>query len=174
VIFDEMSIVGAYVVSSEPVRDERGYFATVFDVDAFHARGLVTRVAQCSTSFNTVKGTLRGMHYTDPPEIKLVRCARGRVFDVVVDLRPESASYRAWAAAELSPANSRALYVPAGVAHGFYTLEDESEVQYQISRRYDPTAGRGVRWDDPAFGIQWPGAPVVIADRDRSYPDVDA
>jgi dTDP-4-dehydrorhamnose 3,5-epimerase len=173
VIFDETSVAGAYVVRLEPIVDERGYFATVFDAAEFAARNLVTDFVQCSMSFNTVEGTLRGMHYADPPEVKLVRCTRGRVLDVALDLRPESPTYRQWAAEELSAANERAMYLPAGVAHGFYTLEDETVVLYQISELYDPSAARGVRWDDPAFGIQWPGVPTVMSERDRSYPDTE-
>ena len=172
--FEPTTVEGAFVVERALIEDERGHFATIFGADEFRAHGLVTDFAQCNTSFNTLKGTLRGMHYADPPEVKLVRCTAGRVFDVALDLRPESPSYRQWAAAELSPGNGRAMYVPVGVAHGFYTLEDASEVLYHISLLYDPAAGRGVRWDDPAFGIGWPGPPSVISDRDRSYPDVDA
>jgi dTDP-4-dehydrorhamnose 3,5-epimerase len=171
--FEPTRVEGAFVVERDVVADERGHFATIFRVDEFRAHGLATEFAQSSTSGNAVKGTVRGMHYSDPPEVKLVCCTAGRVFDVVLDLRPDSPSYREWAAAELSPGNGRAMYVPAGVAHGFYTLEDESEVLYQISLLYDPGTGRGVRWDDPAFGIEWPGVPSVISDRDRNFPDVD-
>jgi dTDP-4-dehydrorhamnose 3,5-epimerase len=169
VIFEPVSVDGVFIVQPEPITDERGYFARVFCADEFVAHGLTANVAQCSISFNPSKGTLRGLHYADPPEEKLVRCTRGRIFDVVVDVRPESPSYRRWTSAELSADNAHAFYVPAGVAHGFYTLEDDCEVLYQISTRYDADAARGVRWDDPAFGIDWPGAPTLISERDRSY-----
>jgi dTDP-4-dehydrorhamnose 3,5-epimerase len=171
--FEPTDVEGVFVVDRDVVPDERGHFATIFREDEFSAHGLATGFAQCNTSLNTRAATLRGMHFADPPEVKLVRCIRGRVFDVVLDLRPESPSYRRWAAAELSAGNGRAMYVPVGVAHGFYTLEDESEVLYHLSRLYDPEAARGVRWDDPAFDIEWPGEPAVISDRDRSFPDVD-
>jgi dTDP-4-dehydrorhamnose 3,5-epimerase len=172
VIFAPTDVEGVFVVERDLIEDERGHFATIFREDEFAARGLVSEFAQCNTSRNTVKGTLRGMHYADPPEVKLVRCTRGRVFDVVLDLRPDSPSYRKWDGAELSPDNGLAMYVPTGVAHGFYTLEDDSEVLYHISLLYDPGAARGVRWDDPAFGIQWPGKPTVISERDHSFPDI--
>ena len=159
----------------EPERheDERGYFARTFCVDELAAQGLETRVAQCSVSWNRRAGTLRGMHYQVPPheEVKLVRCSRGALYDVLLDLRPSSTSYRAWQAFELSARNGHGLYVPAGVAHGFQTLVDDTEVSYQISSPYQPAAARGIRWDDPAFRIKWPTCESrIISERDRGFP----
>ena len=173
-IFRETPIPGAYLIELEPLVDERGSFARTFAVDEFEAHGLETRVVQCNTSVNDRAGTLRGMHYQVPPraEAKLVRCARGAIFDVVVDLRPESPTYCAWYGAELSAANGRMLFVPVGLAHGFQSLEDDTEVLYQMSEAYSPEHARGVRWDDPAFGIEWPeAAERTISPRDREYPD---
>ena len=172
--FVETPLPGAYVVEPEPAGDERGLFARTFCREEFAALGLDTRVAQCSTSYNRRRGTLRGLHYqAEPyPEAKLVRCTAGSVYDVVVDLRPESHAFRRWFAVELTASSRRALYVPAGVAHGFQTLEDDSEVFYQISEFYHPELARGVRWDDPTFGVRWPEAGArVISERDRAYPD---
>ncbi len=172
--FTELALPGLYLVESEPVSDERGFFARTWCHDEFQARGLSTDIAQCSVSFNLRKGTLRGMHYQAAPhaEIKVIRCNRGAFFDVLVDLRPESPTYAQWTAQELSARNGRMLYVPAGLAHGFQTLEDETEVYYQISERYAPDCARGVRWNDPAFGIEWPDVEVrILSERDRQYPD---
>jgi dTDP-4-dehydrorhamnose 3,5-epimerase len=145
-------------------------------VEEFASRGLDTRVDQCSTSFNAREGTLRGMHYQVAPhgESKLVRCTRGAIYDVAVDLRPDSSTYLGWFGLELSADNGCALFVPEGCAHGFQTLADTSEVLYQISTPFVPDAARGVRWDDPAFGIEWPAAPPggrTMASRDAGYPD---
>ena len=169
-------IAGVLVVETEPAHDERGYFARTFDDEVFarHGAPLVTR--QCSTSFNARRGTLRGLHYqTDPaPETKLVRCTRGAIFDVVVDLRPGSPTFRQWLGLELTAENASALLIPPHCAHGFLTLGDASEVLYQIDTPYAPELSRGVRWNDPAFAIGWPFEPHVIAPRDASYPDFDA
>jgi dTDP-4-dehydrorhamnose 3,5-epimerase len=166
-------LADAYVVELEPLRDERGWFARTFDVEGFAAAGLDTRIAQCNTSFNARAGTLRGLHYQAEPhaEAKLVRCTRGAVFDAIVDLRPGSATYCRWFGLELRADGTDSLYVPSGFAHGFQTLEDASEVHYQMSYHYVPEAARGVRWDDPAFGIEWPAPPSTISDRDGTYPD---
>ena len=173
----ETKLKGAYVVEPEPAGDERGLFARTFCRDEFAALGLDTRVAQCSTSYNRRRGTLRGLHYqAEPyPEAKLVRCTAGSVYDVVVDLRPESHAFRRWFAVELTASSRRALYVPAGVAHGFQTLVAGAELLYMIDRPYAPGAARGVRWDDPALGIEWPDAPDgrTMSERDRGYPDFD-
>jgi dTDP-4-dehydrorhamnose 3,5-epimerase len=173
VTFEPTAIPGVVVVRPERFADARGHFARTWDGDELAAHGLNPRVVQCSTSFNARAGTLRGMHYQAAPhaEAKLVRCTRGRVFDVALDLRPGSPTFRQWAGAELSAENGAALYVPEGCAHGFLTLEDASEVFYMISAPYAPEAARGARWDDPAFGIRWPAAPRVIHDRDAGYPD---
>jgi dTDP-4-dehydrorhamnose 3,5-epimerase len=174
--FTETAVAGALVVEPDRIEDERGFFARTFSTDEFAARGLDSRVDQCSTSFNTRAGTLRGLHYQQAPheEVKLVRCTRGAVYDVTVDLRADSPTYLRWAGVELSADNGRALFVPEGCAHGFQTLVDASEVLYQISTPWVPTAARGVRWDDPAFGIDWPPEPPhgrTMSARDAEYPD---
>jgi dTDP-4-dehydrorhamnose 3,5-epimerase len=171
--FEELPLAGTFVVSPERHRDARGWLARTFCRDEFAARGLVADFVQCSTSFNARSGTLRGMHFQRAPhaETKLVRCTRGAVFDVLLDLRPDSATFRCWHAVELSEANGVAAYIPAGLAHGFQSLTDASEVLYQITERYAPEASAGVRWDDPAFGIDWPILPPIMADRDAGYAD---
>jgi dTDP-4-dehydrorhamnose 3,5-epimerase len=173
-IFRETPIAGAYLIELEPLVDERGSFARTFAVDEFEAHGLDTRVVQCNTSVNVRAGTLRGLHYQVPPraEAKLVRCVRGSVYDVLVDLRPDSATYCGWHGIELSASNGRSLFVPVGIGHGFQTLEDDTEVLYQMSEQYSAEHARGVRWDDPAFGIEWPEVPErTISKRDREYVD---
>jgi len=165
-----------FVVALEPIGDERGWFARTFDRELFRAHGIDDAVVQCNVSANARAGTLRGMHWQEAPhgEGKLVRCQRGALYDVALDLRRDSSTYLQWFAAELTPANGRSLFIAAGVAHGFQTLADDTEVHYQMTAPYVADAARGVRWDDPAFGIAWPEAPPggrVIAERDRSYPD---
>jgi dTDP-4-dehydrorhamnose 3,5-epimerase len=174
--FIQTPLPGAWLIELDPLGDERGWFARTFDADEFAQRGLNPDVAQCNASFNVKRGTLRGMHYqTDPHgEPKLVRCARGAIFDVAIDLRPDSATRARWHGVELSAENRRAFYIPAGLAHGFQTLTGDCEVYYQMGRRYVPEAARGVRWNDPAFAIEWPPAPPegrTISERDSSYPD---
>ncbi|HXQ28116.1 MAG TPA: dTDP-4-dehydrorhamnose 3,5-epimerase [Gemmatimonadales bacterium] len=172
-IFHETALPGAYVIEPERREDERGFFARVWCEREFAAHGLETRIAQCSISLTTRRGTLRGMHYQRPPheEVKIVRCTRGGIHDVIIDLRPDSATFLQHFAVALTAENRGSLYVPRGFAHGFQTLEDDTEVSYQISAFYVPDAARGVRWDDPAFGIAWPIADPILLDRDRSYPD---
>jgi dTDP-4-dehydrorhamnose 3,5-epimerase len=172
-IFTGTNIDGVWVIDAERLEDERGFFARTWDADEFTEQGLNPELTQCSISYNLARGTLRGMHYQAAPheEAKLVRCTAGAIFDVALDLRPGSPTFKAWFGVELSAQNRRALYVPEGCAHGFLTLEDDSEVHYQISQAYMPDAARGVRWDDPAFAISWPGEVVVINERDRSYSD---
>jgi dTDP-4-dehydrorhamnose 3,5-epimerase len=172
-IFRKTGIGGAWVIEAERLEDERGFFARMWDIDEFAEQGLNPRVAQCSISYNRARGTLRGLHYQVAPheETKLVRCTSGSLFDVVVDLRPDSSTFKAWYGVELSAENRLALYVPEGCAHGFLTLGDECEVHYQISEFHAPEAARGVRWNDPAFGIVWPDEVIVMNERDRSYPD---
>lgn len=167
------SVQGAYIVEVEPRTDERGLFARTFCQREFERRGLETRIAQCNLSFNPRRGTLRGLHFQRAPhaEAKLVRCTRGRVFDIALDLRSDSATYKRWHGAELSAENHAALYIPPGCAHGYLTLEDSCEVSYQVSEFYDPASEGGVRWDDPAFSIRWPIAVEVISAKDRGYPD---
>jgi dTDP-4-dehydrorhamnose 3,5-epimerase len=172
----EIPIPGAYLIEYEPFTDERGWFARTFDSDVLATHGLEPAVVQCSTSFNARAGTLRGMHWQEQPhgEVKHVRCTRGAIFDVIVDLRKDSPSYCRWFGVELTPDNGRAFYIPVDVAHGFQTLEDASEVSYQMSYHYVPEAARGVRFDDPAFGIDWPEPPGgnrQMSERDRTYPD---
>lgn len=167
------AIDGVVQVELEPVSDERGSFARLHCPEAFATAGHAFIPAQTSLSRNTQALTLRGMHYEAPPraEAKLVRVTRGRAFDVAVDLRPDSPTYRRWVGAELSADNGRAMLIGAGMAHGFLTLEPETDVLYQIDRMFEPGHGRGVRWDDPAFGIAWPAKPLVISRRDAEYPD---
>jgi dTDP-4-dehydrorhamnose 3,5-epimerase len=176
VLFRETPVIGAVVVEPTRIEDERGFFARTFSAEEFATRGLDARVDQCSTSFNPRAGTLRGLHYQADPhgEAKLVRCTRGAIYDAAVDLRPGSPTYLRWFGLELSADDRRALFVPEGCAHGFQTLVDATEVLYQISTPYVPEAGRGVRWDDPAFGIEWPPAPAggrTMSQRDAEYPD---
>jgi dTDP-4-dehydrorhamnose 3,5-epimerase len=173
VILRPTSLEGAVVVEPEPIIDERGFFARIFSRDEFASAGLDGGVAQCSVSFNAAPGTLRGLHYQAAPhaESKLVRCTSGSIYDVIVDLRRESPTYCGWFAIELSAANRLGLFVPKGMAHGFQTLSADSEVHYQISENYEPSAARGVRWDDARFGIVWPSATRVMSERDRTYPD---
>jgi dTDP-4-dehydrorhamnose 3,5-epimerase len=174
--FIETPLPGAWLIELEPIADDRGWFARTFCTEEFAARGLDPAVVQCNASFNSRSGTLRGMHYQAEPhgEAKLVRCTRGAIFDALVDLRPESPAFCRWTGCALTATNGRMLYAPAGTAHGFVTLADDSEVLYQMSHRYVPDAARGVRFDDPAFGIEWPVAPAVVSERDRSYPDFRA
>jgi dTDP-4-dehydrorhamnose 3,5-epimerase len=168
-------LAGAYLVELEQLEDERGFFARSFCQNEFHALGLDTVVAQCNVSFNRRRGTLRGLHYQAAPhaEAKLVRCTRGAVWDVIVDLRKDSLTVRQWHAAELTADNRRALYIPAGFAHGFQTLADDSEVLYQMSEFYHPESARGVRWDDRTLAIRWPIKDAVISPRDRAFPTLD-
>jgi dTDP-4-dehydrorhamnose 3,5-epimerase len=172
--FTPTPLAGAFVIDLVPLADERGFFARTWCRKEMEAQGLDGGLVQASVSFNRAAGTLRGMHFQAPPheETKVVRCTRGAVHDVILDLRPASATFRRWFAAELSAENHRALYVPAGFAHGFQTLAPDTEVLYQMSEFHHPESARGVRWDDPAFGIGWPSAPSrTISEKDRSYPD---
>lgn len=170
--FHETAIGGVWVVEPERFADERGFFARTWDTREFADHGLNGRLVQCSVSFNVRRGTLRGLHYQAAPheEAKLVRCTSGAVYDVAVDLRAGSETLGRWVGVELSPQNRLALYVPEGCAHGFLTLADGSEVAYQMSEFHFPDASRGVRYDDPAFAINWPGDVLVVNERDRSYP----
>jgi dTDP-4-dehydrorhamnose 3,5-epimerase len=173
VLFESLSVVGAFLITPETVEDERGYFARTWDRREFAKRGLNPNVAQCNTSYNHRRGTLRGMHYQSAPheETKLVRCTKGAIYDVVLDLRTDSETFKKHDGATLTSDNRSMLYVPEGCAHGFITLEDDVEVFYQISEFYTPTAQRGVRFDDPAFGIEWPETVAVVNSRDAGYPD---
>lgn len=171
--FTETEIAGVVVVDVDPYADERGFFARLHCPEEFAEAGYPFEPAQTSISHNARAGTLRGLHHQPAPhaEVKLVRCVRGRIFDVAVDLRPESPTHRRWTSAELSARNGRSLLIPEGVAHGFLTLEPDTDVLYQISPTFRPGHEAGVRWDDPAFGIAWPAPPQVISERDAGYPD---
>jgi dTDP-4-dehydrorhamnose 3,5-epimerase len=174
--FRETRLKGAYEIDLELHPDERGAFGRTYCWREFEAHGLNPRVVQCNVSCNRHRGTLRGMHYQEAPdqEAKLIRCVRGALYDAIIDLRPDSPTFRQWIAVELRArpgTPSGMLYVPAGFAHGFQTLEDDTEVFYQMSEFYAPEAARGFRWNDPAFSVEWPEPVRVISDRDRSYPD---
>ncbi len=171
--FCETKLVGVFEIYPERLADERGFFARTWCQKEFQGRGLDSTLVQCSISYNIKRGTLRGMHFQVEPfeETKLVRCTRGAIYDVVLDLRPDSNTYKQWIAATLTEANRNMLYVPKGCAHGFLTLEDNTEVFYQMSEVFDSASARGVRWNDPSFGIIWPDRVGVIAERDRNYPD---
>lgn len=173
VIFRETTLAGAFVIEPEKREDERGFFARTFCREEFAAHGLNPEIAQCNVSFNKRKGTLRGMHYQAPPfaEVKLVRCTAGAIFDVIIDLRKPSGTFRQHFAVELCASSGKMLYIPEGFAHGFQTLLDDTEVFYQMSQPYAPQCARGVRWNDPAFGIEWPPAERTMVERDRNYPD---
>ena len=166
-------LAGSYVIELEPAFDERGFFARTWCREEFAAHGLNPGLSQCSLSWNKRKGTLRGMHYQDAPyqEAKLVHCSAGSIYDVILDLRPESVTFKQWFAVELSPANHKMLYVPEGFAHGFQVLEDNSTVFYQITEAYRSECSRGVRWNDPQFKICWPIAEPILSPRDAAFPD---
>jgi dTDP-4-dehydrorhamnose 3,5-epimerase len=172
-IFSETKLRGAFIIQAERLEDGRGFFARTWCKEEFRAHGLNPRLAQCSISFNRKKGTLRGMHYQAVPdeEAKLVRCTMGAVYDVIIDLRRESGTYKQWFAIELSSENRTMLYIPEGFAHGFQTLEDTTEVSYQMSEFYAPGSSLGVRWSDPAFGIEWPSGERTISPKDQQYLD---
>lgn len=172
--FCELPLNGAYIIELELLQDERGFFARSFCKEEFKLHGLKSQFEQCNVSFNLKKGTLRGMHYQigECSEAKLVKCTMGKIYDVIVDLRPDSKTYKKWAGVELSAKNRTMIYIPEGFAHGFQTLEDESEVFYQMSVTFAPNNARGIRWNDDSIGIRWPiEKPTVISLKDQSYPD---
>jgi dTDP-4-dehydrorhamnose 3,5-epimerase len=172
-IFTETNLSGAYVIDMETHADSRGFFARTFCRKEFEAHGIDAHVEQCNISFNKRKGTLRGMHYQVAPfaEPKLVRCTAGSIYDVIIDLRPASPTFKQHFAVELSAENRKMLFIPVDFAHGFQTLRDDTEVFYQMGQSYSAEHARGVRWDDPAFGIRWPEDERIIIERDRNYPD---
>jgi len=172
-IISPTSIAGACIVDIDARQDERGFFARSWCVNEFQQCGLNARLVQCNISFNLQRGTLRGMHFQEAPypEAKLVRCTRGTIYDVVLDLRRESSSYLKWQAVELSESNHRSLFVPDGCAHGFQSLTDNAEVLYHMSEFYHPDLARGVRWNDPAFAIAWPVPHPILSEKDASFPD---
>ena len=170
-VFTETKLKGAFIIEPELLRDERGFFARTWCRHEFTLHRLNTRLVQCNISFNRRKGTLRGMHYQATPhaEAKLVRCTRGSIYDVIIDLRPDSPTFKQWAASELTERNCLMLYIPEGFAHGFQTLKDDTEVFYQMSEFYHPESARGIRWDDPAFLITWPLLCLTVSSKDNSY-----
>ena len=174
-IFVRTKLKHAFIIELEKLEDERGWFARSWCQREFREQGLDSVVVQCSMSFNTKKGTVRGMHYQLPPfaETKLVRCMRGALYDVIIDLRPDSRTFLQWVAVELSAENGRTLYVPKGFAHGFQTLEDNTEAFYQMSEFYAPEHSRGVRWNDPLFDIAWPDKVSILSEKDQAYEDAD-
>jgi dTDP-4-dehydrorhamnose 3,5-epimerase len=170
-IFKDTKLKGSYIIEIDPIGDERGFFARSFCAKEFEKYGLNIRIVQCNISYNEKKGTLRGMHYQVAPheEAKLVRCTMGVIYDVIIDLRPDSQTFKQWIAVELTRENRRMLYIPERFAHGFLTLEDHTEVFYQMSEFYHPECTRGVRWDDPTFGMKWLMVPTLMTDKDRTY-----
>ncbi len=175
--FDSLDVAGAFAVGSETAVDERGAFSRIFSAREFAERGLVDRFVQHGVSLNARRGTVRGIHYQAAPflETKLVRCVRGVVFDVIVDLRTTSPTYRRWCGVKLSAASRNAVYIPQGCAHGFQTLADDCELEYLITPEYVPAAARGIRWDDPLIAVDWPiKTGIVVSERDRHLPSIDA
>jgi dTDP-4-dehydrorhamnose 3,5-epimerase len=171
--FTETKLKGAFVVEIEKLSDERGFFARSWCRKEFEAHGLTSRVAQANVSYNLKKGTLRGMHYQIAPyqECKLIRCTRGAIYDVIIDLRPDSPTYKQWTAVELTADNYTMFFVPQDFAHGFQTLTDETEITYQVSQFYTSGSEKGIRFNDPTFNIQWPLDVSVISDKDRDWPN---
>jgi dTDP-4-dehydrorhamnose 3,5-epimerase len=170
--FERSTIDGVELVQADPIKDHRGFFARTFCEAEFSEFGLNPRFVQCNLSYNAVKGTLRGLHFQKAPkeETKLIRCIAGAIYDVVLDIRPQSKSFGKWEAFELTKENLLSLYIPAGIAHGFQTLQDETEVFYQMSEYYSPVHAAGIRWDDEAFTIAWPISSPVVSAKDQSYP----
>jgi dTDP-4-dehydrorhamnose 3,5-epimerase len=164
---------GAFVIEPQLFTDDRGFFTSTFSRQKFAEHGCNAELYECNVSFNRSAGTLRGMHFQHPPhaQSKLVRCTRGAIWDAIIDLRPDSSTFKKWLGAELTADNRKQLYIPEGFAHGFITLADDTEVFYQMGNVYNAAASAGVRWNDPAFGIQWPREVSVIIERDTTYPD---
>jgi dTDP-4-dehydrorhamnose 3,5-epimerase len=172
-LFTETKFKGAFVIDIEPYKDERGFFARSWCENEFKEHGLESRLVQCNISFNKKHATLRGMHFQVAPfaEAKLIRCTMGAIYDVIIDLRPKSSTFKQWLSVELTAENHRAIFIPEGFAHGFQVLQDGSEIFYQMSEFFHPEYARGVRWNDPAFGIDWPIDTKIISQRDQEYPD---
>jgi dTDP-4-dehydrorhamnose 3,5-epimerase len=173
--FLKTPLAGAYTIELEKRGDDRGFFARFFCEKEFAAAGLETRFVQINNSLTGAKGTLRGLHYQRPPaaEVKVVRAVRGGIWDLIVDLRPDSPTFRQWFGAELNADNRRVMYVPRGFGHGFVTLTDDAEAFYLVSAAYSPEAERGLRWNDPAIGVEWPIEPRETSEKDRNWPDLD-
>jgi len=169
--FIETKLKDAYIIEIEPISDDRGFFARSWCQQEFSNRGLNPNLVQCNISFNLKKGTLRGMHYQANPheEAKLVRCIRGAIYDVIIDIRPDSSTFKDWLSVDLNADNRKMLYIPEGFAHGFQTLDDNSEVFYQMSNFYHPESARGIRWNDPEFQLEWQIESKIISERDLSY-----
>jgi len=173
-VFKETRLKGAFIIEPENIIDDRGFFSRVWCQKEFEAQGLNPNIAQCNQSFNAIKGTLRGIHYQIVPyeEAKIIRCIRGKVYDVIVDLRSKSPTYLQWMGFELSSENRKMLYVPENFAHGYLTLADNTEVFYQVSQFYSPGSESGIRWDDPSINIKWPKiANLIISEKDKKWPD---
>jgi len=171
--FDPAGVDEAWLLTLDPHDDDRGFFARLWCASEFGARNLASTLNQCSLSYTRQAGTIRGLHYQLPPreEVKVFRCVRGAIYDVLLDLRPESPTFKRWVARELSADNRLAFYIPKGVAHGFQALTDDVEVLYFVDEPYEPSLARGVRWNDPSFRIEWPLQPTLMSERDRTYPD---
>ena len=174
-IFTETTLAGAYVIELEKIEDERGFFARSWCAQEFTTQGLESKLVQCNVSYNKKVGTLRGLHYQVAPyeEAKLVRCTRGALFDVIVDLRKDSLTFLQWFGVELTATNYKMLYIPEHFAHGFQTLEDDTEIFYQMSEFFHPEAARGIRWDDPSVAVMWPRVERTISKRDQAYADLE-
>ena len=172
-IFTETDLKGSYIIEPEKVEDDRGFFTRSWDKRLFEQNGLNTNLVQCNISFNKVKGIIRGLHYQTVPyeEVKLIRCTSGRIFDVIVDLRINSTTFKKWIGLDLNSKNHKMVYVPEGFAHGFQTMEDETEVFYQMSQFYNLDFAKGIRWNDKEINIKWPLKEIIISDRDKSFPD---
>ena len=169
--FSETKLSGAFVIEIEKIEDERGFFTRIWDKKEFKKQGLSSELTQCSVSFNKNKGTLRGMHYQISPseEIKIVRCTQGKIFDVIIDLRKDSKTYKKWIGIELSQDNYKMLYIPKGFAHGFLTLDENTEIFYQMSNEYNKEMAQGIRWNDPTFSINWPSKITIMSERDMNF-----
>jgi len=172
-IFSNTSLKDAVILEIEKLQDDRGFFGRTWDEEIFKNKGMNTQIAQCSLSFNLKKGTLRGMHFQEKPfqEVKIVSCTKGCIFDVIIDLRPNSKTYKQWYGIELKSDEHKSIYIPKGFAHGFQTLEDNTEVFYQISEFYNPSHSTGIRWNDPLFGIKWPLNNPIISEKDLGWSD---
>jgi dTDP-4-dehydrorhamnose 3,5-epimerase len=170
--FTETKLKGSFIIEPTKLNDDRGFFTRVWDKKIFHEMGLNSKLEQCNVSLSKKKGTIRGMHYQIEPyqETKLVRCTRGKIYDVIIDLRPNSKTFKEWIGVELTFLNHKILYVPKGFAHGFQSLEDNTEIFYQVSQSYTPNAEKGINWKDDAFNISWPLEPTVISQKDSSWP----
>ena len=172
-IFTETKLTGAFIIEPEKLADERGFFARTWCKREFNSHGLNPNLVQCNISFNKIKGTIRGMHYQSAPyeEAKLVRCTKGKIYDVIIDIRPESLTYKQWISVELSAANHKSIYIPEGFAHGFQSLKDNTEVFYQMGEFYQPECACGIRWNDPQFNVIWPFEAITISDKDKNWDD---